>query len=32
MNTNTVGGISLQGTVRNTWPVQTVAATAETIL
>ena len=32
MNTNTVGGISLQGTVRNTWPVQTVATTAETIL
>lgn len=32
MNTNTVGGIALQGTVRNTWPLQTVAATAETIL
>lgn len=31
MNTNTVGGIALQGTVRNTWPVQTVAATTETL-
>lgn len=31
MNTNTVGGIALQGTVRNTWPSQTVAATTETI-
>lgn len=31
MNTNTVGGISLQGTVRNTWPSQAIAATTETI-
>ncbi len=32
MNTNTVGGIALQGTVRNTWPSQAVATTTETIL
>jgi hypothetical protein len=32
MNTNTVGGFTLQGTTRNTWPNQAVAATAETIL
>lgn len=31
-NTNTVGGFTLQGTARNTWPSQAIAATTETIL
>lgn len=31
MNTNTVGGIALQGTVRNTWPNQALATTNETL-
>lgn len=31
-NTNTVGGFTLQGTARNTWPNQAIATTTETIL
>lgn len=31
-NANTVGGFTLQGTARNTWPSQAIAATTETIL
>lgn len=31
-NANTVGGFTLQGTTRNTWPNQAIAATTETIL
>lgn len=30
-NSNTVAGVTVQGSARNQWPVQTVAATAETI-
>lgn len=31
-NANTVGGFTLQGTARNTWPSQAISATTETIL